>query len=158
STFVTGTEQVVEIDLPADCVDVMCDDGVDCNHGRCEGGSADAGPSDSGVIDAGPVDAGNDAFVADMGPPDTGCGSDRACDDGVACTHDTCVAGACTNMPDDTLCMTGTTCSATAGCPPRSCTMDVDCDDHLFCNGVETCVASTCTAAATSACDDMDGC
>ena len=162
--FVTGTEQVVVVDLPADCADVRCGDGVDCVAGRCvggtDGGVRDAGPSDAG--DAGARDTGVDTALPDAGPDtgptDAGCASDLACDDGVACTHDTCVAGACANTPDDALCATGSTCSATLGCPPRVCANDSECQDGLFCNGMETCVATVCSAAATSACDDADNC
>lgn len=149
--FVTGTEQVVEIDLPADCVGVVCGAGIDCVAGRCSS-------RDGGVGDAGPGDAGLDAATVDVGPPDAGCASDLACDDHLACTHDACVTGACTHTPDDALCMTGTTCDVTTGCPPRSCTADADCDDHLFCNGVETCVSMACAAASSGACDDSDNC
>jgi len=35
-----------------------------------------------------------------------------------------------------------------------SCTVDGDCDDGLFCNGVETCVASVCQPGTPVVCDD----
>ncbi len=42
------------------------------------------------------------------------------------------------------------------GCPPVTpmpeCTADADCDDGLFCNGAETCVAEACVAG-TDPCD-----
>jgi hypothetical protein len=38
------------------------------------------------------------------------------------------------------------------------CTIDADCDDGLFCNGAETCVAGTCQAGTPPGCDDSVGC
>jgi hypothetical protein len=44
--------------------------------------------------------------------------SERSCDDGVGCTHDTCsdVARSCTHSPDDTLCPATMLCSSRRGC------------------------------------------
>jgi len=45
---------------------------------------------------------------------------------------------------------------------PGDCSSDADCDDSVFCNGVETCVAGTCMAGEAlmdgTACDDSDRC
>ncbi len=38
------------------------------------------------------------------------------------------------------------------------CTIDPDCDDGLFCNGAETCVAGACQSGSTVNCDDGIGC
>jgi hypothetical protein len=158
--FVTGTQQTIDVLLPAECAGVMCADGQDCQAGRCVG-SSDGGPGfdggDGGAHDAG-VDVGTDAWNMDTGPTDAGCSGDMACDDHVACTHDTCVAGACVHMPDDMLCQAGHTCSLTAGCPPRTCAGNPECQDGVFCNGMEQCSAMSCVAATTSACDDGDAC
>ena len=75
---------------------------------------------------------------------DCACVTSADCDDGVACTIDACVGGACQNTPDN------------GACP----------DDGLFCNGTEVCQArvgctstgDSCGAAAkcnetTDACD-----
>ncbi len=40
----------------------------------------------------------------------------------------------------------------------RACTADAECDDGLFCNGVETCVASACAAGTPPDCDDGIAC
>ncbi len=37
-------------------------------------------------------------------------------------------------------------------CDPAGCTSDADCDDGLFCNGVESCDTSTGSCVAISAC------
>ena len=53
---------------------------------------------------------------------DAGCTTNGDCDDADACTTDTCIAGLCQNTP-------------------------MNCDDGLFCNGVEVCNAGTCEGA-----------
>ncbi len=42
---------------------------------------------------------------------------------------------------------------AIADAPPE-CEVSMDCDDGLFCNGVESCVAGVCTLSDFVACDD----
>jgi hypothetical protein len=60
------------------------------------------------------------------------CSVPADCDDGIGCTDDTCVAGACVFTPN-------------AG----------NCDDGLFCNGPETCDAALdCQAGTPPDCDD----
>jgi hypothetical protein len=89
-------------------------------------------------------------------------GTAITCDDHVACTNDQCDTGdgTCTNVPDDTLCSTGLACDRVDGCtPPRACTIDTDCDDHVFCNGVERCdLAFGCRRGEAPTCDDGQAC
>ena len=40
----------------------------------------------------------------------------------------------------------------------RPCRTNVDCDDRVFCNGQETCVAGVCHAGPAVACDDRVSC
>ncbi|MEM9068849.1 MAG: hypothetical protein AAGE52_10100 [Myxococcota bacterium] len=99
----------------------------------------DAGESDSGT-DAG-FDAGFDAAPMDAGCTGTSCddgdacngvetcvagscvpGTPMVCDDGVACTIDSCAASACTHTPDSTMCLPGLTCIPGRGCGDPSCT------------------------------------
>ncbi len=87
--------------------------------------------------DGGEPDAGPDARVTwDAGP---GCQSDEECDDGVACTADSCGAdGVCRN-----------------GVIPTAC------DDGVFCNGVERCDVARggCVPAEMrETCNDDDVC
>ncbi len=42
--------------------------------------------------------------------------------------------------------------------PPPDCVRPSDCDDGVFCNGTETCVAGRCTPAMDVICDDGDPC
>jgi len=104
----------------------------------------------------GGLDGGLDG--GDGGRGDAGCGAAVECDDGVACTLDSCVDGTCVNAPDDRLCADGTTCDPGTGCPPRTCAADDDCDDGLVCNGTETCVTEACVVGTPYDCDDADAC
>ena len=77
----------------------------------------------------------------------SGCflGTPPSCDDGVACTIDSCIEdgnndGHCDNIPDDALC-----------------------DDGVWCNGVETCDPTVGCVSGPAPCDDgvvctVDGC
>lgn len=95
-------------------------------------------------------------------PP--GCSSDGECDDGVACTSDSCtVSRTCSNTPLHELCdmAAGERCHAVRGCyVPMPCTTAADCDDGDFCNGAEICDPEFgCSPAETlRVCDDSDGC
>ncbi|GAB4195937.1 MAG: hypothetical protein OHK0013_02640 [Sandaracinaceae bacterium] len=61
--FTPGFQETIEVLLERACVDVMCDEGLDCQAGRCIGMRVDAGMPDAGrdaAIDGG-VDANADA-------------------------------------------------------------------------------------------------
>src|SRR5207237_595873 len=70
----------------------------------------------------------------------TGClpGTPASCDDGIACTLDTCsnAAGACQHLPSDAICDDGVfcdgqeLCNSLVGCQPGPA---VICDDGLTC-------------------------
>lgn len=97
-----------------------------------DAGDVDAGMPDAGM-DAGPVDAGctsaadcNDGLYCNgIERCEVGtcvAGTPVTCDDGVACTEDTCVEPAagttpsCNYTANDALCGAGETCNATSGC------------------------------------------
>ena len=88
-----------------------------------------AGGRDVAALDAGAMDA-PDALTP-------ACARDADCDDGVACTVDTCAGGACGHRPENTRC-----------------------DDGRFCNGVERCAPELrgCAPGAAPRCDDGDAC
>jgi len=155
SAFRSGQVVIVTVELPVDCVDVVCADGIDCVDGMCEGTTVVDGGMDA-AMDAGdasfpPDDAGADATL------DAGCSSDAECDDGVDCTRDTCASGACTNRPDDALCSGTEVCHAARGCA-EPCTVDAECDDTLVCNGGEACVDMRCVPGDPVSCDDGVAC
>lgn len=108
----------------------------------------DAGGSDAAREDAARTDSGS-----------TACGSDADCDDGHACTVDTCaVGGSCRHTPLDERCGAGERCSPERGCS-RGCVDASDCDDGSFCNGVEQCLGGMCAPARSAPdCDDGNEC
>jgi hypothetical protein len=84
------------------------------------------------------------------------CGS---CDDGVACTRDSCdpASKACVHTPDDGLCGQGQRCDPAQGCLARPpCEVDADCDDRVFCNGEEFCQAGFCQSRPRDCADTVD--
>ncbi|MDF1561909.1 MAG: hypothetical protein P1V51_02625 [Deltaproteobacteria bacterium] len=95
--------------------------------------------------------------------PSTGC--DEGCDDGIACTVDSCdeVAGACRHTPDHGQCTQPEVCDTDNGCtlPSGACTNDAACDD------TNPCTSDTCNLTSGScvhgilvgqSCDDGDVC
>ncbi|MFK7990925.1 MAG: hypothetical protein AB8I08_33200 [Sandaracinaceae bacterium] len=131
----------------ADCASALCADGVCVAGGTCplgaichpiDGCVATDLPSDAGPRDAGPPDAG----PPDAGPPDAGgCGASPACDDGIACTVDSCVDVACTFTPSNAACGDGMVCDPSLGCV--ACLTDAACDDSVPCT-TDTCDAGMC--------------
>ncbi len=86
------------------------------------------------------------------------CTSDTDCNDGDLCTMDQCTAGACVNTSVD--CPAGETCNVCTGECGGPCTDASQCDDGLFCNGVEFCLDDECQActspcAASQTCDEQ---
>ncbi|HLY37866.1 MAG TPA: beta-propeller fold lactonase family protein [Candidatus Binatia bacterium] len=82
--------------------------------------------------------------------PEAGCLSDAGCDDGIACTVDTCdlASQACVHVPDDSRCDDGARCTAdicdpATGCSnpplPGCCATDGDCRNDNSCDGEEGC-------------------
>ncbi|UCF35135.1 MAG: hypothetical protein JSV78_07485 [Phycisphaerales bacterium] len=119
--------------------DSDCDDGVDCTDDTCVAGACVFTPNDAHCPNDGQFCNGTESCDASSGCISSGdpcpagmscnestdrceqCQGDSDCDDGVNCTDDTCVAGTCVFTPND------------ADCP----------DDDLFCNGTESCDASS---------------
>ncbi|MBW2263156.1 MAG: hypothetical protein JRG91_14400 [Deltaproteobacteria bacterium] len=126
-----------------------CDDGDWCTVDRC--------------IDSAPVAPGAGIGVGycehrNICNP---CELDSDCDDGDACTEDECVLGTCYNnsiICDDAEVCTTDSCDSALGCVfawiPGCCHLDTDCDDGLFCTGVETCdtLTNSCVPG-TNPCD-----
>jgi hypothetical protein len=80
---------------------------------------------------------------------DSGCGS---CDDGDACTRDSCAGGSCQHEVDPDQCEEGERCQPGRGCVPKRCTESAQCDDGNPCNGQETCDPGAAGADAKSGC------
>lgn len=104
------------------------------------------------------VDVGHDA-------PATACTTAAQCDDHIPCTVDDCVIGnVCSHTAVNGSCnvAAGEHCDLALGCTTMTsttCTQASDCDDHVFCNGDETCVLNHCYAAPGGRnCDDGNAC
>ncbi|TFH25223.1 MAG: hypothetical protein E4H03_01420 [Myxococcales bacterium] len=114
----------------------VCDDAINCTADACNealGGCIHQPVDwvcDNGVFcDGAETCSAQEGCIA--GPP-------PACNDGVSCTHDICdrTADACASSADDALC-----------------------DDGAFCNGAETCDATTgCAAGTAPVCADTVAC
>lgn len=130
-------------------------------------GAADSAvpPTDGAVDTSPPTDASVDTSVPD-GALDTGLECPGGCDDGVACTDDSCVAGSCDHLEDDAACGPGSRCNASVGCVPILCRTDAECGDGDACNGDEVCDPGTagadpstgCVAGSPPRCDDGVDC
>ena len=121
----------------------------------------------SALVDPDPARLG----AGDMSARDMGTGTDAqidgntmacpgGCDDGVSCTLDECIGGACVRTPDDASCAEGEQCNPASGCTTDRCTSDAECgDDSVTCNGVETCTdEGRCVVLPAIPCDDSDPC
>jgi len=179
----TGTEVFYYGDciLDADCDDGnVCTDDV-CAAGRCEHAgntaSCDDGDFCNGVdvcldgacsISAGnPCDDGVACTIDTCDEATDTCGATvdhAACDDGLFCNGTEvcdaladCQAGTAPSCDDGIACTTDT-CNAAADACDHA-TVDAVCDDGVFCNGVEICdAAAGCGAGAAPACSDGIAC
>jgi hypothetical protein len=120
-------------DVDGMCVNepVLCsDDGLFCN------GDEVCDPATGACVSEGSPCTRRDTVCCEATDTCSECCDDTDCDDGVACTADTCVAGMCQSAPDDGAC-----------------------DDGLFCNGAETCdPINDCQAGTPVDCGDSVGC
>ena len=96
-------------------------------------------PFDAGAGEAGPDASGTQDAAGDASPYLGGpCVDDAQCDDGIACTYDSCdqAVGRCLNVPDDS-----------------------QCQDGVYCDGQEVCVPGHgCEAGPVVACDNGNEC
>ena len=151
---------------------VDCDDAIACTRDACDPGTGECTHTAQDAL----CDNGRYCDGAETCDPTRGCvvGTPVRCDDGIACTVDTCdeAARACAFRPNDVSCDNTTfcdgveRCDTSAGCVPGvavdcddgvactddSCDEDADlcrhtpsdplCDDGLFCTGLESCDAA----------------
>ncbi|MDI7267539.1 MAG: putative metal-binding motif-containing protein [Myxococcota bacterium] len=136
-------------DADAGCAsDADCDDLIDCTVDRCESDGTCSHTADDALCDDG-----NPCNGAETCNTALGClpGAPPACDDGIACTDDSCdpLTGMCIATPVDSRCDDGLvcngaeTCDAGSGCLPGT---PVVCGDAFFCT-VDSCEEplGTCT-------------
>jgi hypothetical protein len=175
------------LDICVDClVDGDCDDGIGCTDEICDAGTCVIIPNDANCPDDGLFCNGTEFCDAALDCTSTGdpcppqvcdegfdicadCTVDTDCDDGIGCTDDTCVAGACVSTPNDANCPDdGAFCNGTEFCDgaldctstgdpclPQlcdegfdicvDCLVDADCDDGIGCTD-DSCDAGTCVS------------
>lgn len=150
-TLVRGETRVLPLFLLADCRGVICPlAGDTCGEDGCAPERVEDPPPWTGTPPRIGMDAGLDAARPDGGldggrdaPVATTCTQDDDCDDGAACTSDTCTAaGSCEHIGSDAACDDGNPCTedscAVGGCVHPAAT-GVSCDDDVYCNGLDTC-------------------
>ncbi len=142
-------------------VDADCDDGITCTVDTCNAGVCVRTPDDS-VCDNSQFCDGVETCSVSLGCQD---GAPPLCDDGVACTVDSCdeINDTCTASTNDSLCANGQfcdgveTCHVTLGCQAGA---PVDCNDAVACT-VDACdeVADACSNVPNNlACDNGQFC
>lgn len=139
--------------------------GIDSGPGTTDAGRSDgAAPVDGATDpDGGTVDPDGGIPGTDGGTVDGGPQCPGGCDDGVACTADSCQEGSCVHTPDNNLCEGGARCTP-MGCVTERCTTDAQCDDGNACNGVERCSpaggdpVTGCAPGTPLECDDGIAC
>lgn len=148
---------------------MACDDGNPCTDDRCDPVRACvSAPNAAGCSDGNPCTRDDlcGGGVCVSGPP-------PSCDDGIACTADSCDAtGACAHRADDVICGAGFRCDPALGCQPTSaCTM-TNCQptpgacEMAACSGATCMRSTTCTTGTTccggacvpTGCDDGNPC
>lgn len=82
----------------------------------------------------------------------TGCTKQADCDDGLACTDDTClVGGACRNEPHHERCAAEQQCLSGVGCVARTgCKSNAECEDRVACTDDLCDIDGTCRHLANS--------
>lgn len=97
--------------------------------------------------------------VCDGGVCKTPCTAAADCNDSNACTDDACGAdGFCASTNNTAACDDGDACTENDVCAAGACAgTALNCDDGVFCNGVETCDAATGCADGTAPCDAAAG-
>ena len=154
------------------CADVVCDDNDLCTTDTCapETGECVYTPLDCDDGNLCTIDECNEGKCVHMGPdcevcdPATGecveCLTDADCDDGLFCTGvETCDLGTNECVAGADPCEDGAACDEGANVCLEDClcAVDADCDDGMFCNGVEMCFDCVCVAG-TNPCDQDEDC
>ncbi len=160
---------------------VNCNDGVGCTVDSCNEATtscdniASNASCDNGIFCDGVETC--DAVL------DCQAGAAVNCNDGVACTDDSCneATSSCDNVANNANCNDGLFCNGVETCDAVNdclvgadpcpgqlcdeatavcvaCLTNPDCDDGIFCNGAETCSAGVCQAGTAINCNDGVGC
>lgn len=139
----------------------QCDPVQDCQYDECNEATCVAGPCQTARCD-GNVCLRENTCASDQ----TCCGNAcvaRGCDDGIACTADSCGPEGCENVPNDALCEDGDPCTVGVcmpgvGCMQTAAANGTSCDDGVFCNGADTCQGGSCAGHAGNPCPGASRC
>ena len=144
----------------------VCDDGDACTQkdecigGDCKGGDPVVCPVGGACNPGGACDPQTGTCPSEALP------DGAVCDDASVCTEgDTCQGGLCVGVPvdcDDGIACTLDTCDeGLGGCiadwSPCPCVTDMDCNDGNPCNGEESCVDQACAVGTPVVCSGLDG-
>ncbi|MBI5490009.1 MAG: putative metal-binding motif-containing protein [Deltaproteobacteria bacterium] len=136
----------------------VCDDHVSCTEDSCDPVAVRCVHVQRGSL----CDDGDPCTGAEVCDVVLDCipGTPVDCDDGLACTDDSCLpaTGGCEHVLN---CTPPQICDpAGGGCTnPPTCSTDADCDDGNLCTGVETCsVEGMCRSGTPAACEDGLAC
>lgn len=137
----------LEIDKSESCDDGNLTSGDGCRDDCQDEGCIAETPGYPGVA---LCDDGDACTVDTCDPVVHTCSHVASCEEGVACTADSCVLGACEHVPDDLACddandCTVDVCNLTNGCSYA----DLDgtaCDDGDFCTVTDICATGDCIA------------
>ncbi len=127
--------------------------------GTAEGAAAPTAEDGNGLIDS--------LAAVQTVLADAACAADAECDDGNACTTDTCAPGGCVSAPAAGACDDGDPCTAVDTCTGGQCVGigSIDCDDDNVCTD-DACVSGIGCQSTPSVgvggvavpCDDGDPC
>jgi hypothetical protein len=148
--------------VSADCSDgSVCNGNETCQGGVCAAGIPllcnDGNPCTTNSCD--PVLGCRSVPVANGFP----CPDGDVCNGAETCLSGVCVFGAAPNCNDGNACTTDS-CSAIFGCSSvyvpgcQPCSVDADCGDSNVCDGNETCQAGVCVAGTALVCNDGNPC
>ncbi|HWZ88346.1 MAG TPA: putative metal-binding motif-containing protein, partial [Polyangiaceae bacterium] len=104
------------------------------------GDAGDASAAGSPGDSDGGLNVGDDAGDPTLGGP---CADDGQCDDGMACTTDTCdtTLARCRHTPDDSQCDDGVYCNGAEVCDPR---LGCQAGEPVSCTDLDSCTIDTC--------------
>jgi len=160
-----GTTGSTGVGTSSDGADVTTSPGT--TEVATQGGSVDStGTTTGGSTSTGPGDTTDADTDTDTGPepPPPRCLVDADCDDMLVCSGtETCVDGACVSgeaiLCDDGIACTLDACDEASGGSCVSFAQNANCDDGVYCNGLEICdPLADCQPGAPIVCNDGVGC
>jgi len=119
----------VDSGTPPCATNADCDDGVGCTDDLCQEDGSCANLPNNSTCDYLEVCDPVEGCI----PTGDECAETEDCDDGAACTVDSCVLGQCVNEPDHASCESDNPCIENEACDPVACAEDEGCDPASGC-------------------------